>query len=153
MYVCCEENIHYLINLIVFQNEEVISYCKKIRNQWHFSRKAIEAIEQYRNAFPRLFTKWGEHINYNDYFFESDFFPEEAGEVRITEVKAWLAAQPFWGAPRKSCDTDMIEPEVVEEVLSSTESSVIVSASKYFRLLKFISYFIFYRIFNRVLQF
>ncbi|KAJ3372350.1 hypothetical protein HDU91_003960 [Kappamyces sp. JEL0680] len=68
---------------------KVLGYSQKTDRGWEYSQRAITLIEQYRTAFPTIFSRLDKAAN-SDYFKDTDFFASPTKES-IAKVQQWLS--------------------------------------------------------------
>ncbi|XP_037036647.1 5'-3' exoribonuclease 1 isoform X2 [Bradysia coprophila] len=101
------------------KNEEVVGYTKKVGNQFMYSKRAIELVEQYWQRFPDIFMYLGNNP-LNDQLFESVLFQ---GKVRyqtgvMDEVVKWIKEQPYFSASTKrSCGSNGLDEMAMKMVV------------------------------------
>lgn len=105
----------------VKQNEEVQGYTKKVGNNWLFSRRCMELIDQYLSKFPMITHLLGNQ-NGRDVYFESDLFPDGVDpENNAENMQNWIKAHEYQKCDRVSCGTQTIEKEAVLSIIDSIE--------------------------------
>lgn len=105
----------------VKQNEEVQGYTKKLGQNWLFSRRCMELIDQYLIKFPTVPQVLGTQYG-RDVYFESDFFPCGVDEENNAEnIQNWIKSQDYQKSDRVPCGTQTVEKDAVEAIIDSIE--------------------------------
>ncbi|KAL5276060.1 XRN1.2 family protein [Megaselia abdita] len=93
----------------VKQNEEVQGYTKKAGNNWLFSRRCMELIDEYLSKFPMI-TQLLSNQNGRDVYFESDLFPTGVDpENNAENMQNWIKSHEYQKSDRVPCGTQTIE--------------------------------------------
>ncbi|KAI4465247.1 3' exoribonuclease [Holotrichia oblita] len=106
------------------RNEEIPGYTKREGNLWLYSEKAIELVKAYNEFCPSLF-EYLNRYNENVYYLE-DIFPGANGKERLSELSAWIKAQPYYSVERRPCGTHILEPEVVKKIQEIVDNSKLI---------------------------
>lgn len=113
----------------VKQNEEVQGYTKKQGNNWLFSRRCMELIDEYLCRFPMIPQLLGNQ-NGRDVYFESDMFPQGVDpENNAENLQNWIKAHDYQKSDRVPCGTQTIEKEAVLAIIDSIEELKVGSVS------------------------
>jgi 5'-3' exoribonuclease 1 len=70
------------------KGKKVLGYSRKTDKGWEYSDKALALINEYRSAFPVIFSRLGS-ASTSDYYIDTDFFPKNPKEA-IAKVSQWL---------------------------------------------------------------
>ncbi|XP_037931182.1 5'-3' exoribonuclease 1-like [Teleopsis dalmanni] len=99
------------------QQEERIGYARCLRNQWHYSSKAIELVKNYFIQYPQVFEYLNLLSDKNGLIFESDIFPDNLGEHYIEKIVTWIKSQDHNTSDRIVCGSEVAEKGSVEMVI------------------------------------
>ncbi|XP_066597922.1 5'-3' exoribonuclease 1 isoform X2 [Prorops nasuta] len=115
------------------RNEQVLGYTKKQNGQWFYSTKVVEAIRDYMIECPELFENLAKNTS-NDVYLENELFGEDTEQ--LPQLLVWLKAQEFYGMESRSCDAELLEPDIVREVQAELDKYLVeISSFKKKRLL------------------
>lgn len=101
------------------RNEEVSGYTQKnAKNTWLYSPKVLDALREYMQKFPEVFTYLsGKDGSNGDYYNENDVFPDvEDVPEKMKELSDWIRDQPFYNASRQPCGTLNLDDHIVSLV-------------------------------------
>lgn len=102
---------------MVTQDIETVGYTRKVHKTWMFSEKAVELIKSYHEKMPNLFERL-EHFGKGDILFEDEIFGEQKEQgFGLKELVAWIKSQDHTKAEKRSCGTQMLEPNAVEQLV------------------------------------
>ncbi|KAJ8958884.1 hypothetical protein NQ318_019652 [Aromia moschata] len=95
------------------RNKETPGYTKKIANTWYYTDRAVELVKCYGERFPEVLN-YLSHENADEINAE-DIFKENCDE-KMKELLTWLKSLPVHAVERQTCYSEVIEPEIVEEL-------------------------------------
>lgn len=105
----------------VKQNEEVQGYTKKAGNNWLFSRRCMQLVDEYLTKFPMII-QFLSNQNVRDVYFESDLFPGGIDpENNAENMQNWIKSHEYQKSDRVPCGTQTIEKEAVLNIIDSIE--------------------------------
>ncbi|CAG9814067.1 unnamed protein product [Phaedon cochleariae] len=102
------------------KNKETPGYTRKINNTWHYTEKAADLVMSYGEKFPEVFSFLSTDTNFDDVTDEKLF--GDNCDDRLKELQSWLKTLPVHTIERQTCGSDIIEPEVVEEIEKTVDN-------------------------------
>ncbi|RWS07877.1 exoribonuclease 1-like protein [Dinothrombium tinctorium] len=97
------------------KNLEVPGYSKRKDEQWLFSKKAIDLLQDYIDKFPFIFENLV-NISDKDIFELHDLFPFKNAEEKLDEVVAWLKSLPSFHTKRQKTSADVLDECIVRAI-------------------------------------
>lgn len=101
------------------KNEEVSGYTQKCqeRNTWLYSSKCVEALREYQEKFPAVFSYLALNLGRRDEYYQDDIFGKDNYKEKTAEFRAWLKESDFAKAERQVCGTQTLSEPIVKKVV------------------------------------
>ncbi|XP_034038909.1 5'-3' exoribonuclease 1 [Thalassophryne amazonica] len=133
---CGEQRSNIGLNLkFSKKNEEVPGYTRRTEKEWLYSAAVEESLAEYLDRFPEVFEAVSRNCQ-DDVFYEDDVWPEDDqnGAEKVAEITLWLKSQPFSSISRSSCDLQVLDSAIVEQIEETVEKSKIKKNTKKVRV-------------------
>ncbi|XP_065219617.1 5'-3' exoribonuclease 1 isoform X2 [Planococcus citri] len=104
------------------RNQHLPGYTKRNENnQWLYSDKTIALIQEYHDAFPDVFRYLSENSD-KDNIFKTHLFSLPGQTHMLSVISNWLASKTELKAERRSCDAELLESDVIQNVEYQVDS-------------------------------
>uniref|UniRef100_A0A8C8JWL5 5'-3' exoribonuclease 1 n=1 Tax=Oncorhynchus tshawytscha TaxID=74940 RepID=A0A8C8JWL5_ONCTS len=99
------------------KNEEVPGYTKRTEKEWLYSVAVEDLMAEYLDRFSEVFDLVSRN-SHDDVFYEDDIWPgvDQNGAERVKEITSWLKTHPVADIARASCDLQILDTAIVEQI-------------------------------------
>ncbi|XP_037926707.1 5'-3' exoribonuclease 1 isoform X1 [Hermetia illucens] len=103
-------------------DQQVAGYVRKQGTTWQYSLKTMDLIISYYEVFPEVFNLLASNTGGRDEFFETNLFPPDTSDKKLSDLTAWLKKQSHNKAERVPCGTKWVEMEAMDAIKEAVES-------------------------------
>ncbi|XP_050302110.1 5'-3' exoribonuclease 1 [Anthonomus grandis grandis] len=96
------------------KNKETPGYTKKFATTWYYTDKCTDLLREYADKFPEIFIYFSSN-GFNDDVKAEQIFSDD-WDVKMKELQVFLKTLPTFTLERQSCDSQVMEPEIVAEI-------------------------------------